>query len=602
MEQAVAHRGPDEGSIWHDGVCGFAHRRLKIIDLSPLAAQPMSNETGDVRLILNGEIYNFPALRQELEQLGHDFKNKSDTEVLVHGYESWGYDLFRRLRGMFTIAIWDAPKQELIFARDRFGKKPFFYAEHGGRFIFGSELPVFREVPRLSLSISRPSFAEYIEFGYIQSPQTIFTEIRQLPPGHFGVLNRNGLSLQSFWKLPDTPPATRVDVDLAEAARRLDGPLQDAVACRLISDVPLGCFLSGGIDSSLIAAHAQEAIPGRLKTYTVGFTNTSMDETEHAARIARHLGTDHHEITVDAQSVIDEFVDIFSRAPEPIGDDSFLPTFVISRETKREVTVALSGDGGDELFCGYDKYRQFLAASRLRRMVPQAARAAAFSIIGDRGGDGFRKRLEALAAPNDESVARWLSTLWKESELVNLIEPTFRLSLQSDGFACAWNRRTSFQPLERFMMTDIETYLSADILTKVDRASMAHGLEVRNPFLDHEFVGAVLEMPVRVRPGKPLLKEMLARRVPREMFERPKHGFGMPINEWFRGPLRSVLEKYTAPERLERRGLLRFGAVQEFVRAHLSGRRNFGRKLQAIVAFEIWADRFFGDGSAVSAQ
>jgi asparagine synthase (glutamine-hydrolysing) len=320
-----------------------------------------------------------------------------------------------------------------------------------------------------------------------------------------------------------------------------------------------------------------------------------MNEAADAAAVARHLGTDHHEIMVSAESVIDEFVDILSHASEPIGDDSFLPTFLISRETRREVTVALSGDGGDELFCGYDKYNQFSAAQRVRRIFPKAARTAALSLIGNSGGDHVAKSLEVLAAPDNESVARWLSTLWKESELDALIEPAVRLGSESDGFSRSWNRRDGFPELERFMITDMDTYLSGDILAKVDRASMSHGLEVRNPLLDQNFVSAAFQLACRARPGKILLKEMLAKRVPRSLFERPKHGFGMPINDWYRGPLRGVLEHYTSPERIRNRGLLNSDTVQQFVRSHVSGQRNCARKLHALVAFEIWADQFFGD-------
>jgi asparagine synthase (glutamine-hydrolysing) len=600
MEKTLIHRGPDEGNIWCNQICGFAHRRLRIIDLSPAAAQPMSNETDELRVVLNGEIYNFPELRKELETLGHRFKSRSDTEVLLHGYESWGEGLFERLRGMFAFAIWDEPKQRLVFGRDRLGKKPFFFAEDAGRFVFGSELTVFRHLPGMALSVSPSAFCEYIEFGYVQSPRTILKEIRQLPAGHFGILNREGLSLHSFWALPEIPPPRNDEIDLRTGAENLESPLRDAVACRLISDVPLGCFLSGGIDSSLVAAYAQELVSGRLKTYTVGFQNSSMNEASYAAEIARHLGTDHHEIMISPESVIDEFHGILSRASEPIGDDSFLPTFVISRETRREVTVALSGDGGDELFCGYDKYRQFSASQRLRRLFPRAARTAALSLLGPRGGDGLKKGLEALAAPNDESVARWLSTLWKEPELEELIDPRVRSRSKSDSFSSAWNRRRTFPPLERFMITDMETYLTSDILAKVDRASMAHGLEVRNPLLDQSFVGAAFQLACRAHPGKILLREMLAKRVPRRLFERPKHGFGIPVNDWYRGPLRSVLENYTSSPRIRNRGLLNAETVQSFVQSHLTGRRNFGRKLHAIVAFEIWADGFFGEDQALA--
>jgi asparagine synthase (glutamine-hydrolysing) len=595
MEGSIVHRGPDEGSVWFDERCGFAHRRLRVIDLSPLAAQPMANETGRLRTVFNGEIYNFAELRKQLEALGHTFNSHSDTEVLLHGYESWGTDLFVKLRGMFAFAIWDSVAQNLVVVRDRLGKKPFFYAIHAGCFVFGSELTVFRHAPALSLSISSSAFREYIEFGYVQSPQTILDEVSQLPAGHFGIWDGRDFSSQVYWSLPEDPPPRDEGIDVQSCVGQLEEPLRDAVACRLISDVPLGCFLSGGVDSSLVAAYARELEPGRLRTFTVGFENSSINEASHAAAIARHLDTDHQEIMISPGSVIDQFAEIFSRASEPIGDDSFLPTFLISRETRREVTVALSGDGGDELFCGYDKYDQFAKARRLQRLVPRAARTAALSLIRSCGGDRVEKSLAALASPDDVSLARWLSSLWKKPELAALVEPSIDGENGFDHFAFSWHRRREFSPIERFMITDMDTYLKDDILAKVDRASMAHGLEVRNPLLDQWFVHAVLECVCRVRPGKIVLKEMLARKVPRSLFERPKHGFGMPINDWYRGPLRSLLENYTCPERIRNQGLLNSDTVQRFVSLHVSGQRNFGRKLHALVAFEIWADQFFGE-------
>ncbi len=595
MEQCLAHRGPDEGNIWLDNVCGLAHRRLRVIDLSPRAAQPMADDSGQIRIMFNGEIYNFRELRRELESLGHHFRSESDTEVMLRGYEAWSDRIFERLRGMFAIAIWDSREQRLIVARDRFGKKPFLFAEDKGRFAFGSELPVFRHVPDLDLSISRSAFREYIEFGYVQSPRTILEQVRQLPAGHFGSLNRTGLEIKPYWTLPAAPPVREKAIEVSKAAEVLEEPFRDAVACRLISDVPLGCFLSGGIDSSLVAAHAQELVPGRLQTFTVGFESSSMNEAESAAAVAAHLGTDHHEIMIRPETLIDEFVEIMARTTEPIGDDSFLPTFAISRETRRHVTVALSGDGGDEVCCGYDKYRQFAVAQRLRRLAPAAALKVMSGVGGRWAGDRASKRLEALATPTDEDLARWLSTLWKERELDALLQPQLSTGKGPDAFSRSWQSRPGFPEIERFMLTDIETYLSGDILPKVDRASMAHGLEVRAPLLDQRFFEASLQVASRAQPGKPVLKEMLARRLPRQLFERPKKGFGLPVNEWYRGPLRAVLEKYTSPARIENRGLLRSEEVQRCVGLHLSGRRNFARKLHAIVAFEIWADEFFGD-------
>ena len=594
MEAAIVHRGPDEGHVWTDGVCGLVHRRLRVIDLSAAAAQPMSNEDQSLWVVFNGEIYNFAELREELLKLGHTFVSHCDTEVLVHGFESWGTALFERLRGMFAVALWEKNARRLTLARDRLGKKPLFFAATESGFAFGSELPVFKCVPGLALSLSRAAFAEYMEFGYVHAPRTILHEVQALRPGHFAVWSADGFATHAYWQLPETRAAARDDDNPEAAAAALEAPLRDAVASRLVSDVPLGCFLSGGIDSSLVAALAQQSLGRPLQTYTVGFSDSQMDEAQHAAAIARHLGTEHHELRIAASSIAGEFVEILTRLPEPLGDDSFVPTFAISRETKRHVTVALSGDGGDESFAGYAKYRQFASARKWQGPFPLAWRTLARMPLPDRA----KKSLEALGAENPLALARWLSTLWKRRELDAILSHENRSHEDGDFFSAAWNRCAGFGEIERFMLTDIETYLPDDILTKVDRASMAVGLEVRSPFLDQRLIAAALEFPSRTglqNGGKDVLKRILEKHVPRALFERPKQGFGIPIEAWFRGPLRDVLLEYTSAERTRRRGLLNPEALASYVRAHLDGRRNFARKLHAVVAFEVWADCFFGN-------
>jgi asparagine synthase (glutamine-hydrolysing) len=593
MERALSHRGPDEGSIWQGGPCGLVHRRLRIIDLSPAAAQPMPNEDATLWVVFNGEIYNYRPLREELLKLGHRFKSRSDTEVILHGYESWGCEVFARLRGMFAIALWDIPKQQVVLARDRLGKKPLFYAADRERLVFGSELPVFKCIPGLPLRISTRALAEYVEFGYVQSPASILEGIQRLPAGSMAVWGSGLWRHEPFWTLPEAPAMPRCAGSAAEAATALEQPLADAVRCRLESDVPLGCFLSGGIDSSLVAALAHKSLSSPLKTYTVGFKDSVMDESVHARKIAEHLGTEHHELMVSGQSMLAEFEDILARAPEPIGDDSFVPTFLISRETRRHVTVALSGDGGDELFAGYDKYRQFAAARRLKSRVPLPWGAVHALPLGDR----FQKSAEALSMADACSLARWLSSLWKRGEVRELLAVAPPDDQGPDAFDRRWGLRETYTDVERWMLTDMETYLEGDILTKVDRASMAVGLETRSPFLDSEFIGLALGWACRADPaqgGKNILRKLLARHVPEALFLRPKHGFGLPVAEWFRGALRPLLERQTAPNRLGRQGLFNAEPIARAVAQHLSGRRNFARKLHAIVAFEVWAERFFG--------
>ena len=593
MERAIEHRGPDEGHIWLDDVCGLAHRRLRVIDLSPVAAQPMCNEDKSLWAVFNGEIYNFKELRKELLALGHIFVSQCDTEVIVHGFESWGRSLFRRLRGMFAIALWEMGARRLTLARDRLGKKPLYFATTKTGLAFGSELPVFKCVPGLALSLNASAFGEYIEFGYVAAPQTILNEVRALVPGHSAVWDSSGLSIEEFWQLPCEPRRhSDGPDDPRAAAEKLEASIRDAVACRLVSDVPLGCFLSGGVDSSLVAAIAQQSLGEPLRTYTVGFTDSQMDEARHAARIARHLGTEHHELMLAASSIAGEFVDLLARQPEPLGDDSFIPTCVISRETKKHVTVALSGDGGDELFAGYSKYEQFRRGLKWQGPFPPLWQMLGALPWPDR----LKKSMEAMGSENPREMARWLSTLWKKSELGALLHAPPDAANQTDFFSAAWDRRAKFSTIEQFMLVDVETYLRDDILVKVDRASMAVGLEVRSPLLDQDLIESALDWRCRASldvEGKEVLKRILDRYVPRAFFDRPKHGFGIPIESWFRGPLRDVLREYTGAPRIEKRGLVNPKTLATYVNAHLDGRRNFARKLYAIVAFEVWADKFF---------
>jgi asparagine synthase (glutamine-hydrolysing) len=419
-----------------------------------------------------------------------------------------------------------------------------------------------------------------------------------LPAGHYAVLSQRGLEVHRYWSLPTQPPPHRNHGNFADAANALESGLREAVASRLISDVPLGCFLSGGTDSSLVAALAQESLGSKLKTYTVGFESSTMNEAGQAAKVAKHLGTDHHELMVSPNSVVTEFEPILSKSSEPIGDDSFVPTHIISRETRRHVTVALSGDGGDELFAGYAKYRQFQLARLMHRWLP-----APWGMLANLPlSDHFRKSTEAMAVKSPLELARWLSSLWKRQELGNLLAEPLQGELTPDLFARQWRLRKDFSEMERWMLADMETYLEGDILPKVDRASMAVGLETRCPFLDHQFVEQTLQWHCHADAksgGKRILRQMLAKRLPKALFERPKQGFGMPIELWYREPLREMLLRYTDPKRIRQRGLLNEATVISAVHQHLSGRRNFARKLHAIVAFEIWAEQFFGKDCAL---
>ena len=599
MEASIVHRGPDEGNIWFSGPCGLVHRRLRIIDLSSAAAQPMGSANGRVQVVFNGEIYNFKALRDELIALGYRFRSKSDTEVLVHGYVEWGTALLPRLRGMFAFAIWDQEKKRLLLGRDRIGKKPLYYRLDQKSLSFGSELDVFKALPDFTPRISLLGFQNYMEFGYVPGDGSILDGVLRLPPGHFATFTARGFKLERYASLPAVPSDGYRWGPIEDISERLESFVRDAVVCRLESDVPLGCFLSGGVDSSLVAAVAQENLGTRLRTYTVGFEKSPVSEAAQARQIAERLGTDHHEITVSPGTLINEFEGILHSASEPLGDDSYVPTYLISRETRKFVTVVLSGDGGDELFAGYEKYRQFRKALTWQRL-PLPWNWLADCAWKDR----LHKSCAAIGTQQTEALARWLSTLWKQKDLPRALRHLNPISpAPGDSFSASWARWHDFHAIEGWMLTDIETYLEGDILAKVDRANMAVGLEGRSPLLDQNWIQEVLRWPMHANMnagGKRILKHMLARRFPVEWFERPKQGFGMPVEQWFRGELRDCLTKYTDPARLKRRGLLNSDFIRGSVAAHLSGRRNFARKLYAIVSFEAWADRFFGEDAVLA--
>ncbi|MBM3847949.1 MAG: asparagine synthase (glutamine-hydrolyzing), partial [Verrucomicrobia bacterium] len=581
--------------------CGLVHRRLRIIDLSPAGAQPMSNEDGRVQVVFNGEIYNFKPLREQLLAAGHVFRSRSDTEVLVHGWEQWGKDLLPKLRGMFAFAIWDDHAGQLVLGRDHIGKKPLFYWEQPNTLAFGSELDVFKALPDFSPQLSQAAFEDYMEFGYVPGKHSLFQGVLRLPPQSLAVFSQqHGLKIERYGPAFPDPHAQEIHGSAEETANALESILHDSVLCRLESDVPLGCFLSGGVDSSLVSAVAQECMGSRLKTYTVGFEDVPQSEAAHARQVAERLGSEHHELQVSQSSVLKEFEQILINAPEPLGDDSYVPTYLISRETRRHVTVVLSGDGGDEMFAGYEKYRQFAkAAPWMRAPLPwQWLSRLAWK-------DSLHKGCAAIGTGSDMELARWLSSLWKRSDLAQTLVKAGVKTGGDDVFETTWHQNDKLPTLQRWMVTDIATYLEGDILVKVDRANMAVALEGRAPLLDQEWIRNVVRRPLRAdlqNGGKRILKQMLSKRFPIEWFERPKQGFGMPVEQWFRGELKETLRRYTDPARIRKRGLLRPEAITAAVENHLSGRRNFARKLYAVVAFEMWADRVFGgEGSNLRA-
>jgi asparagine synthase (glutamine-hydrolysing) len=555
MATCLEHRGPDDEGVWAsaDGTVALSHRRLSIVDLSPLGHNPMARDNGRLWITFNGEIYNFLELRRELESAGHQFRSRTDTEVILAAYDQWGLDSINRFAGMFAFALWDSVRERLWVARDRVGKKPLYYSEHGGVLQFASELKSIVANPEFPREIDRESVRLFLRYGYVPSPRTIYTRVRKLPPAHQLICERRTVRVSRYWD----PLEFAVKTDLRsvdDLSRDLDRRLVTAVQQRMIADVPLGAFLSGGIDSSLIVALMQQQTSERVRTFTVRFPDPEFDEADHAAAVARHLGTDHHE-----QSCTEaDMLDVVDRLPrmydEPFADSSAVPTYLVSKAARSEVTVALSGDGGDELFFGYPRYLHHMRSKWLLDQ-PRAVRQAIASVARHLPTRRLRRIADVLGHDDRDSYARfvtWWSTQEVEAATGDVAETA---QLYADMLA-----RATLIPFSALPpLLDLVSYLPEDILTKVDRASMAVSLEVRAPLLDHRVVELALALPLtmkwRRRETQLPLRRLLYERVPRELVDRPKMGFGVPLDRWLRGPLQPEMDRLVAAGELEALGL-----------------------------------------------
>src|SRR5215204_3700862 len=622
MAAQMEYRGPDDADEWVDAACGLGlgFRRLAIVDLSPTGRQPMQSASGRYVIVFNGEVYNFAAVRAELEKKGYRFRGGSDTEVLLFAIEEWGLpQAIQRFVGMFGLALWDRQERTLHLVRDRLGIKPLYYGWQGGTFLFGSELKALAAHPDFRAEIDRDALALYMRHGYVPAPYAIYGGIQKLPPGTILTLRSQDdveATPQPFWSARDVAesglahPFTGSE---SEAVAALDALLRDSVALRMIADVPLGAFLSGGIDSSTVVALMQAQSARPVKTFTIGFHEAGYDEAAHASAVATHLGTDHTSLYVtpeEAQTVIPRLPTMFD---EPFADSSQIPTFLVSQLARRHVTVSLSGDGGDELFGGYNRY--FWGRSIWRRIgwAPSSARALGSRALTalspeawDRQfarldpllpaglrqrtpGDKLHKLAGVLVAENPEELYRGLVSQWKRPEEVVLgaHEPLTAISDRSH-----WAALPDFT--QRMMFLDLISYLPDDILTKVDRASMAVSLEARVPLIDHRVVAFAasipLSMKIRDGQGKWLLRQVLDRYVPRELIERPKMGFGVPIDAWLRGPLREWAEELLDARRLQAEGFLHPDPIRQKWQEHLSGTRNWQHPLWTVLQFQAWRE------------
>jgi asparagine synthase (glutamine-hydrolysing) len=603
MCQTIVHRGPDDEGILAKGPVGLGMRRLSIIDLSG-GHQPIHNEDESVWIVFNGEIYNFPELRRDLEGRGHKFYTHTDTEVIVHLYEEMGADCVKKLRGMFALALYDEHKKSLLLARDRLGKKPLHYALSDGRFLFGSEIKTILAVAPELAEINQEGLLQYFYFGYIPDPHTAFVNIHKLPPGHLLEYVNGQIKIREFWDVPEysTQPAMSEEECLEELERRLE----EAVRIRLISDVPLGALLSGGVDSSIVVALMARVSSGPVKTFSIGFEAEEFNEAKYARMVAERFGTDHHELILDPN--LEETLTFLSRTlEEPFGDSSMLPTYYVCRMARQHVTVALSGDGGDELFAGYDRYLVAMERKKFDR-VPQWLGRLYRDQVHERipaGMYGKNLAWNASLGARDRYLdgVSYLPVLHREQSLFSreFLESSRRLPDPLQQWRRYYDDAPASDALSRLLYLDTKTYLTADILAKVDRMSMATSLEVRVPMLDHEFVEWVAGLPVewKFRAGtrKYILKKLAERLgIPHGVLHRPKQGFQLPLVDWMRNEMKDQFLRVLLEPRTLQRGYFKADAVRALVDEHARGRRNRSGMLWRMLVLELWHRNFMEAG------
>lgn len=603
INDMLRHRGPDEAGLHLEPGLGLGHRRLSIIDIAS-GQQPLANEDDTVWVVFNGEIYNFVELIPELTRLGHRFRTRSDTEVIVHAWEEWGEDCVQHFRGMFAFALWDRRQQVFFLARDRLGVKPLYYASTAdGWLVFGSELKTITAWPGFRREIDEAAVEEYFGYGYVPEPRTIYQTALKLPPGHTLTVRR-GQPLpapREFWDVPFQPLPP---IGLQDAERELIERLREAVRIRLVAEVPLGAFLSGGVDSSAVVAMMAGLSDKPVKTCSIAFTEKDYDESKYARRVAERYRTDHHvdQVEADDFSLVDALAHLYD---EPFADSSAMPTYRVCELARRQVTVALSGDGGDENFAGYRRYRWHLYEERMRRLLPLALRRPLFGLLG-------RLYPKADWAPKFLRAKTTLEAMARDT-----VEGYFHgVSVCSDGlrdrlYSTALKRRLNgyravevlrrhharcahLDTVSQVQYLDMKTYLVGDILTKVDRASMAHALEVRVPFLDHKLVEWVSGLPVeyklKSREGKYLLKRALEPYLPHDLMYRRKMGFAVPLEQWFRGPLRDKLRASVLSERMADTGYFDMAFLRRMAEDHIAGYRDHSAALWSLLMFAAFLE------------
>jgi asparagine synthase (glutamine-hydrolysing) len=607
----LVHRGPDDEGYYVKGPVALGQRRLAILDLAG-GRQPMSNEDGTVWITFNGEIYNFRELQARLEGLGHRFATRSDTEAIVHAYEQYGPACVKELRGMFAFALWDQPRQTLLLARDRVGKKPLFYTEVDGQWVFGSELQALLQHPALAREVDWAALDDYLTYGYVPAPKTIFRGVYKLPPAHWLTLKlRPGESggpevhVERYWQLAYEPKSRLSEEDAADGLLEV---LRESVRLRMIADVPLGALLSGGIDSSIVVALMSQLSDRPVKTFSIGFDDQEFNELPHARRVAERCGTEHHELIV-RPSALEVLPTLVRHYGEPYADSSAIPSYYVAKLTREHVKVALNGDGGDECLAGYERYAGGLAADRYGR-IPAVVRRLAIEplsrLIPTSGPRRSRLRqagrfLQVAGQPASQRYLRWIGYV-PTTEKAALYSPEFQEQLADNRAESwlleIWDRFTAagLGPLDRMLAVDVESYLPYDLLVKMDIATMANSLEARSPFLDHHVMEFCARLPASYKLRGMRLKHLLKKAgtglLPPETLTRRKMGFGVPVGNWMRGDLRSWMEDLLLSPRALKRGYFQPEALRQVVDRHLDGREDRSFELWALLWLELWHQEF----------
>ena len=602
MCRVLKHRGPDDEGYYIDDYAGLGMRRLSIIDLAT-GHQPIANENGSIWVVFNGEIYNFQELRDQLISRGHVFSTKTDTEVIIHAYEEYGDDCLNYFNGMFGIAIWDQSKRRLLLARDRVGIKPLYYWENGQKLIFGSELKSVIQHPDVPLEVNPVALNHFLTLEYIPAPWTIFKDIKKLPAGHFLTFENGKCSVKQYWNIQ----IQNVPTNEAECVEVLTDLIRDAVRLRLISDVPLGAFLSGGIDSSSIVSFMAETSTQPVQTFSIGFDDKTYNELDYARLVAQKFSTNHYEeiLQPDINEMVGRLAPLLD---EPFGDFSIFPTYLVSEVARQQVTVVLSGDGGDELFGGYETY----VAQNLDRyygLLPSQLRQSLFPALLNKippspAKKGFinkaKRFVEGSSLPTTLQHTRWM-TFMSDADKSALYQPDLLASINGNNTQFLiedfFNQATHFDSLAQQQYVDIKTYLVDNILVKVDRMSMAASLEARVPLLDHRIVEFALSLPPQMKlqrgQTKRILRQAVANRIPSEILDKPKQGFSIPLKHWLRGPLRPLMTDLLSNDTINRRGYFSADQVSTWMTQHLEQRANHSHRLWALMVFEMWHQNIY---------